>query len=91
MQTVQIALGAIGANEISRIAQNFQLRKNNVESAINLLLEGKSPSFIARYRRAKTAGMNESVIRAIRDRLFKIKTFHDKRSTGELCCHPQVK
>ena len=79
MQTVQIALGAIGANEISRIAQNFQLRKNNVESAINLLLEGKSPSFIARYRRAKTAGMNESVIRAIRDRLFKIKTFHDRR------------
>ena len=79
MQTVQIALGAIGANEISRIAQNFQLRKNNVESAINLLLEGKSPSFIARYRRAKTAGMNEAVIRAIRDRLFKIKTFHDRR------------
>ena len=79
MQTVQIALGAIGANEISRIAQNFQLRKNNVESAINLLFEGKSPSFIARYRRAKTAGMNESVIRAIRDRLFKIKTFHDRR------------
>ncbi len=79
MQTVQIAQGAIGANEISRIAQNFQLRKNNVESAINLLLEGKSPSFIARYRRAKTAGMSESVIRAIRDRLFKIKTFHDRR------------
>lgn len=74
-----MALGAIGANEISRIAQNFQLRKNNVENAINLLLEGKSPSFIARYRRAKTAGMNESVIRAIRDRLFKIKTFHDRR------------
>ncbi|NDH05431.1 hypothetical protein EBX93_05830, partial [bacterium] len=79
MQTVQMALGAIGTNEISRIAQNFQIRKSNAENAINLILEGKSPSFIARYRRAKTAGMTETVIRAICDRLLKIKSFHDRR------------
>lgn len=74
-----MALGAIGTNEISRIAQNFQIRKSNAENAINLILEGKSPSFIARYRRAKTAGMTETVIRAICDRLLKIKSFHDRR------------
>ena len=81
MQTVQMTLGEIGVNEISRIAQNFQLRKNNVEGAIQLLLEGKTPSFIARYRRAKTAGMNELTLRAIRERLFKIRAFLERKET----------
>ena len=55
--------------DLSRIAQDLQLRKVQVEAAVQLLDEGNTPPFIARYRKERAGGLDEDRLRIIRDRV----------------------
>jgi uncharacterized protein len=65
----------------SRIAQDLQLRKVQVEHVVQLLAEGESIPFIARYRRDKTAGLPEMTIRLIADRIHQIRQHAERKQT----------
>lgn len=65
--------------ELSRIAQDFQIRKIQVEHAIQLLDEGNSIPFIARYRRERTGGLFEFVIRRIHERVQQLRHFAERK------------
>jgi len=67
--------------DLSRIAQDLQLRKVQVEAAVQLLDEGNSPSFIARYRRERAGGLDENRIRIIRDRIADLRQLADRKQT----------
>jgi uncharacterized protein len=54
--------------DFSRIAQDLQIRKVQVESVVQLLDEGNTVPFITRYRKERTGGLNEEVIRLIQGR-----------------------
>ena len=51
------------------IAKELNLTEQQVENTINLLQEGASIPFIARYRKELTGSLTEVSIIAIRDRL----------------------
>ena len=55
--------------DCSRIAQDFQIRKVQVESVVQLLDEGNTVPFITRYRKERTGGLDEEAIRQIQGRL----------------------
>lgn len=67
--------------DLSRIAQDLQLRKVQVEAAVQLLDEGNSPSFIARYRRERAGGLDENRLRIIRDRIADLRQLADRKQT----------
>jgi uncharacterized protein len=67
--------------ECSRIAQDLQIRKVQVESVVQLLDEGNTVPFITRYRKERTGGLNEEVIRQVQSRVNFLRQLHDRKQT----------
>jgi uncharacterized protein len=67
--------------ECSRIAQDLQIRKVQVESVVQLLDDGNTVPFITRYRKERTGGLNEEVIREIQGRVQFLRQLHDRKHT----------
>ncbi len=66
-------------NYASIIAQNLNLNTRQVEKTIELLEQGATVPFIARYRKEATGSLNEVQITAIRDLLIKLKELDKRR------------
>ena len=64
---------------IPQIAQELKLAQCQVAATVNLLDDGASVPFIARYRKENTASLDEVVITSIRDRLSQIRELRDRR------------
>ena len=60
------------------LAQEFGQKLNHVENVINLLDEGNTVPFIARYRKEQHGTMDDQLIRSIADRLTYLRN-SDKR------------
>src|SRR3984893_18047170 len=67
--------------ELSRIAQDLQIRKVQVESVVQLLDEGNTIPFITRYRKERTGGLDEEVLRTIQDRVGLLRQLADRKHT----------
>src|SRR5215204_1265316 len=67
--------------DLSRIAQDLQIRKVQVESVVQLLDEGNTVPFITRYRKERTGGLNEEVIRQIKMRIEHQRQLADRKQT----------
>jgi uncharacterized protein len=85
MQPSQLAKPSASGVEIpldlSRIAQDLQIRKLQVESVVQLLDEGNTVPFITRYRKERTGGLNEEVIRIIQGRVGQLRQLADRKHT----------
>lgn len=62
-----------------KIAQELNLKTEAVRNTIELLNEGASIPFIARYRKEATGSLNEVVITQIRDRLKQLIELENRR------------
>src|SRR5262245_61611594 len=71
----------ISSPECSRIAQDLQIRKVQVESVVQLLDEGNTVPFITRYRKERTGGLQEDYIRQIQSRINFLRQLHDRKQT----------
>src|SRR5262245_16490946 len=71
----------ITAQDCSRIAQDLQIRKLQVESVVQLLDEGNTVPFITRYRKERTGALNEEVIRQIQGRVNFLRTLAERKQT----------
>jgi transcriptional accessory protein Tex/SPT6 len=67
--------------DLSRIAQDLQIRKVQVESVVRLLDEDNTVPFITRYRKERTGGLNEDVIRAVQVRVQQLRQLADRKQT----------
>jgi protein Tex len=67
--------------DLSRIAQDLQIRKVQVESVVQLLDEGNTIPFITRYRKERTGGLNEEIIRQIQTRVQYLRQLADRKQT----------
>src|SRR5437773_6425914 len=67
--------------DCSRIAQDLQIRKVQVESVVQLLDEGNTVPFITRYRKERTGGLNEELIRQIQMRVGLLRQLAERRQT----------
>jgi uncharacterized protein len=73
--------GAAPSLDLSRIAQDLQIRKVQVESVVQLLDEGNTIPFITRYRKERTGGLNEEVLRLIQERVAQLRQLADRKQT----------
>mgnify|MGYP001439061025 FL=1 len=64
---------------IPQIAQELKLAQGQVAATVNLLDDGASVPFIARYRKENTASLDEVAITSIRDRLSQIRELRNRR------------
>src|SRR5436309_10564913 len=67
--------------DCSRIAQDLQIRKVQVESVVQLLDDGNTVPFITRYRKERTGGLNEDVIRRIQHRVGQLRHLSERKQT----------
>jgi uncharacterized protein len=67
--------------DLSRIAQDFQIRKAQVETVLHLIDEGNAVPFIAAHRKDRTGGLPEDVVRRVVDRIAEIRGFADRKRT----------
>ena len=67
-----------------QIAEELSLPEKSVRSVINLMAEGATIPFIARYRKEATGGLDEVQIRAVGERrtyLIELELTHIRLST----------
>src|SRR2546423_11648454 len=81
MTTTTPAPPAAPALDLSRVAQDLQIRKVHVENVVQLLDEGNTVPFITRYRKERTGGLNEDVIRRVQARVTQLRQLGDRKQT----------
>src|SRR5260370_27380934 len=81
MQTFPMPQGDLGPLDFSRIAQDLQIRKVQVESVVQLLDEGNTIPFITRYRKERTGGLDEEVLRTVQERVGQLRQLADRKRT----------
>jgi uncharacterized protein len=64
-----------------RIASELHLRPQQVAAAIELFDGGNTLPFIARYRKEMTGGLDEEQLRAVGERLQRLRALDDRRAT----------
>jgi uncharacterized protein len=64
---------------IAQIAQEIQVRANQVEAAVTLLDEGATVPFIARYRKEVTGGLDDIQLRELETRLSYLRELRDRK------------
>ncbi|VTT96886.1 transcriptional accessory protein : Tex-like protein OS=Prevotella sp. F0091 GN=HMPREF9148_01585 PE=4 SV=1: Tex_N: HHH_3: S1 [Gemmataceae bacterium] len=68
-------------HDLSRIAQDLQIRKAQVEAVVQLLDEENTVPFITRYRKERTGGLNEEVIGRIQERVQNLRELASRKQT----------
>jgi len=64
-----------------RIAEELGVQQSQVDAAIALLDEGSTVPFIARYRKEATAGLDDTQLRQLEERLGYLRELEDRRNT----------
>lgn len=66
---------------IETIAGELNAHTRQVEAAVQLLDEGSTVPFIARYRKEVTGGLDDTQLRSLEERLHYLRELEDRRST----------
>jgi len=69
------------ASIVQIIANELTIHKPQVEATINLLDDGATVPFIARYRKEITQGLDDSQLRQLEERLASLRELHKRRET----------
>ena len=65
---------------IEKIAAELQVQGKQVQAAVDLLDEGSTVPFIARYRKEATNGLDDIQLRALEQRLVYLREMEDRRA-----------
>ena len=69
------------SHDLSRIAQDLQIRKAQVEAVVQLVDDGNTVPFITRYRKERTGGLDEVQIRRIQHRVTQLRDLASRKQT----------
>ncbi|HML41984.1 MULTISPECIES: Tex family protein [Hyphomicrobium] len=64
-----------------RIADELRVAAGQVAAAVTLLDEGATVPFIARYRKEKTGGLDDTQLRTLSERLVYLRELEDRRAS----------
>jgi len=68
-------------NIIETISDSLSLQKKQVEAAVQLLDEGNTVPFIARYRKEATRGLNDEELRKLEEKLHYLRNLEERRES----------
>ncbi|MCE9564695.1 MAG: RNA-binding transcriptional accessory protein [Planctomycetes bacterium] len=80
-QPVPVVPPAPQPHDLSRIAQDLQIRKAQVEAVVQLLDDENTVPFITRYRKERTGGLNEEAIGRIQERVGNLRDLANRKQT----------
>lgn len=63
-----------------RLAKELQLKLSQINTVIELLDEGNTVPFIARYRKERTGGISDEVLRKLSERLIYLRSLEERKS-----------
>src|SRR4249919_4207522 len=78
-------------NFIQHISRTLQLKPAAVEAVLNLLEEGATIPFIARYRKDRTGALDEVQVQQIQDEAKFLKEFTERKTFIEKTITEQEK
>ncbi|MBR2955074.1 MAG: RNA-binding transcriptional accessory protein, partial [Ruminococcus sp.] len=61
------------------LAQEFSLRQEQVDNTVNLIDEGATIPFIARYRKEVTGSLDDQILRELSDRLTYLRNLEKRK------------
>ena len=64
---------------IKKLAQELQINEPQVKAAVQLIDEGNTIPFIARYRKEVTGALNDEVLRNLYERLTYLRNLEEKK------------
>lgn len=65
----------------ARIAEELQVKEQQIQAAVGLLDEGATVPFISRYRKEVTGGLDDTQMRNLEERLYYLREMEDRRKT----------
>lgn len=80
-QPVPVVPPAPQGHELARIAQDLQIRRVHVEAVVQLLDEDNTIPFITRYRKERTGGLDEEMLRRIELRVNALRALAERKQT----------
>lgn len=66
---------------IAQLAEELGVKATQTHAAVQLLDEGSTVPFIARYRKEATGGLDDAVLRDLQERLQYLRELEDRRAT----------
>ena len=63
------------------IAEELKIKETQVKATVELIDEGCTIPFIARYRKEKTGALNDEVLRTLEQRLLYLRNLEEKKSS----------
>ena len=66
---------------INQLASELSIRPNQIQAVIELLDDGSTIPFIARYRKEATGGLDDTVLRNLDVRLIYLRDLEERRAT----------
>ena len=66
-------------NIVEKLASEFQIRVSQVENTVNLIDEGNTIPFIARYRKEVTGGLTDVILRDLDERLTYLRNLEERK------------
>jgi uncharacterized protein len=66
-------------NIVEKLAKEFQLKLNQVENTVQLIDDGNTIPFIARYRKEMTGGLSDVVLRELHERLVYLRNLEQRK------------
>lgn len=63
-----------------RLAKELELKLSQVKNVIEMLDEGNTVPFIARYRKERTGGLSDEVLRKLSERLVYLRNLDERKS-----------
>lgn len=64
---------------LEKLAREFSIRQNQVESTVKLIDEGNTIPFIARYRKEATGGLSDVILRDLDERLTYLRNLEERK------------
>lgn len=68
-------------NIVSILSEELNISQNQVNNVINLLNEGDTIPFIARYRKEQTGGLDDTLLRNFEERLKYLTNLNERKET----------
>lgn len=66
---------------IAKISEELNIRRQQTEAAVQLIDEGNTIPFIARYRKEVTGALNDEVLRSLSERLIYLRNLEERKET----------
>lgn len=80
MQRCRIKTKGDFMNILEKLAQEFKLKLSQVESTVQLIDDGNTIPFIARYRKEVTGALSDVILRDLDERLTYLRNLEDRKA-----------